>query len=265
MTALWAVVLLIMFPGSLFCQFVYSETLLFLLVMLLWLGLKQREYEIASAAAVLLPLTRGVSVFAVLPIAWHSLQPAAALLKAKVGKAACRSESGWKPAILWGELCRDGGNGIQADTSESCGVFPLREVVKRAWMLVAPQVGWAVYLTLMYYWTGNPVEGFRAQKHWGVHSIGKLFNVPKSILGLFTPTKWHAFTGALLDRCTFILLLWTFVSFTRFAAVVFPMFVAMTVFLTNRKQKWPLVVFLLPIAALHAILVWRYVNCRGAG
>jgi hypothetical protein len=127
-------------------------------------------------------------------------------------------------------------------------------------LLLAPLLGWAAYLTLMWSWTGNPLEGIQAQKHWGVHSITNLVNVPKCVIGLFNPTEWHAFTGSLLDRCMFILLLYTlplqwrlgkdllvwtyvlgvlpamsgtFTSFTRFESTAFPMFIALAVFLNT--------------------------------
>src|SRR5438552_3074900 len=71
--ALWALVLLVVFPGSLFFQFIYSEPLFFLLVMALWLGLERERYDWACTAACLLPLSRPVGIFCVLPIAWHLL------------------------------------------------------------------------------------------------------------------------------------------------------------------------------------------------
>jgi len=69
--------------------------------------------------------------------------------------------------------------------------------------------GWDVYLTLMWHWTGNTFEGFVAQKHWAVHSVHNLWDVPKFIIGFLSPTQWHAFRGSFLDRCAFVLLLYT--------------------------------------------------------
>ncbi len=277
----WALVFLIVFPGSLFFQFNYTESLFLLLVLGLWWGLERRRYEVAWVCAGLLPLTRAVGVFAVLPIGWHALSVA--------------SPGWWR---RWVSPQRRGdaeeaGGSAAASSSSHCGLRVADCGLARAWwLLAAPLLGWGVYLALMAYWTGNPFEGFAAQKYWGVHSIGNLWNVPKFVIGFFTPTAWHEFTGSLLDRCLFLVLLWclpvlwrldkgllvwayvlgilpamsgTFTSYTRFAACVFPMFIALGVFLARREWRWLryglLVVFLL----LHIVLVWRFVNFRWAG
>ena len=160
------------------------------------------------------------------------------------------------------------------------------------WLLAAPLLGWGIYLALMWYWTGNPFEGFAAQKSWGVHSIGNLVNVPKFVFGFFTPTAWHEFTGSLLDRCLFLVLLWclpvlwrldkgllvwtyvlgilpamsgTFTSYTRFASCVFPVFIALGVFLERREWRWLRYGLLAVFLLLHIVLVWRFVNFRWAG
>ncbi len=114
-TAWWALVLLIIFPGSLFYQFIYSEPLFFLLVMVLWLGLEQNRYGLAWSAAFLLPLTRGIGIFAVLPIAWHAFEPAGAWFKNRVGQAVRRFGPGWKSILLWGRTRCDGRNGVRND------------------------------------------------------------------------------------------------------------------------------------------------------
>jgi hypothetical protein len=263
----WALVWLVAFPGSLFFQFHYTESLFFLLVMLLWWGLEDRRRGLAWAAALLLPLTRAVGVFAVLPIAWYA-----------------------------------------------------------AWaLLAAPVLGWGCYLALMAYWTGNSFEGFAAQKHWGVHSVGNLVNVPKCVLGFFSPTQWHEFTGSLLDRGVFVLVLYTlpvlwrldkgllvwtywlgilpamsgtFTSYTRFAACAFPVFLALAAFFNAPRAArnaerdagsaeggarnaeptpsplatgpssllpWLKGLLLAVLAAMHIVLMWRHVNFRWAG
>jgi hypothetical protein len=70
-TALWATVFLVLFPGALFYQFVYTEGLFFLLVMLVWMGLERERYGWVCVGAFLLPLTRAIGLFCLLPIAWH--------------------------------------------------------------------------------------------------------------------------------------------------------------------------------------------------
>lgn len=147
---------------------------------------------------------------------------------------------------------------------------------------------------MMYYWTGNPFEGFEAQKHWAVHSISNLWNVPKFVACLFWPTEWYEFVGSLLDRCVFIMLLYclpviwgldkrrglvvwtyvlgvmpamsgTFTSYTRYASCVFPMFIALGAFLGRADWRWLRWAVVAIFAALHLVLVWRFVNFSWAG
>lgn len=163
----------------------------------------------------------------------------------------------------------------------------------RWWLLLAaPFAGWTAYLALMAHWTGNPLEGIEAQQHWAVHSVSNLWDLAKFIVGFWTPTDWHAFRGSLLDRLSFVLVLYflpmvwrldkdlvvwvyvlgilpamsgTFTSYTRFASCVFPLFIALGVFLARPDRKlsrWAMVAIFAP---LHAVLLWRFVNFRWAG
>jgi hypothetical protein len=276
--ARWALLFLLLFPGSLFYQFLYSESLFFLLVMLLWWGLEERRWAMAWVAASLLPLTRAVGLFAVLPIAWQALQlaPPVWLIQLRAKRHKPRGMQ-YMPASS-----PDGAHDGWAMTTPC-----------QWWLLLAaPLAGWAAYLALMAHLTGNPLEGIEAQQHWGVHSVSNLWNLPKFIVGFCTPTEWHAFRGSLLDRSSFVLLLYslpmvwrldkdlivwvyvlgilpamsgTFTSYTRFASCVFPMFIALGVFLARPDRqlfRWAMVAIFAP---LHAVLLWRFVNFRWAG
>ena len=242
-----------------------------LLVLGLWWSLDERSYGVAWVCAGLLPLTRAVGVFAVLPIGWHALTVA--------------------PPRWWRVLYSPQRHGeAEGKSTEhgSAGASPYRPW----WLLAAPLLGWGVYLALMGYWTGNPFEGFEAQKHWGVHSISNLWNVPKFVIGFFTPTEWHDFTGSLLDRCLFLVLLWclpviwrvdkgllvwtywlgilpamsgTFTSYTRYASCAIPMLIALAVFLARREWRWLRYGLLAMFLLLQMVLVWRFVNFRWAG
>jgi hypothetical protein len=261
MSVLW-----LAFPGSLFFQFVYSESLFLLLVALLWLNLARGRYLWAALAALLLPLTRAVGLFCLLPIAWHLL-----------GQAGPRGLREWaQPGAAAG---RAGAVGISIGRS--------------GWMLLAaPLAGWLGYLLLMRHWTGHVWEGFEAQRFWRVHSMANLWDIPKFVFGLVSPFSWHEFRGSALDRGVFLLLLYclpliwrldkglfvwalvlgvvpamsgTFTSFTRFAGVVFPLFIALGVFLCEPRWKVLRWSVLLVFGALHLVLVWRFVNFRWAG
>lgn len=251
--ATWALVLLLAFPGSLFLRFVYSEALFLLLVLVLWNGLEQRRYGWVVVAALLLPVTRGVGAFCILPIAWHWI------LRLR--------ETG-----VTGTPWRTGFVGIAT--------------------VLSPAVGWVGYLALMMLWTGDPLAGIEAQRHWNVHAIGNLWDVLQLVAGLLHPTTWHDFRGSMLDRLVFVLVLvllpvikrlgwdlvvWTyvlavipamsgtFVSFTRFAGCAFPVFLGLAFFLCQPTRTWARWVVLGVFVLLHAVLVWQFLNFRWAG
>jgi len=153
-------------------------------------------------------------------------------------------------------------------------------------------LGLAAYFGLMWVWTESPFEGIEAQKYWGVHSIGNLWDVPRFVLGFFEPTKWHGFRGSVLDRCAFLLLLFclpliwrlgkdmvmwtymlgilpamsgTFTSYTRFACCAFPVFIALAVFSERQAWRWLRMGLVATFGVLHIVLLWRFVNLRWAG
>lgn len=265
MTAVAAITYLIAFPGALFFQFNYSESLFFLLAIVLWRGLELRKYGWACVAAFLLPLSRGVGAFVVLPIAAHVVVRAVEFHKRLlIDETAIRAAV---PSIR-------------------------RQFAICALLLLAPVAGWLFYLGLMWIWTGNPLEGIQAQKYWGVHSIGNLINVPKFVISLLSPTTLHDFSGSILDRSTFLgflfclgalwrtdkqLVVWAYVlgiltamsgeftSYTRYAGCNFPMFIALAVMFRGRGQRSAHFALLGVFILVHIALLWRFVNFRWAG
>ncbi len=269
--ATWALVFLVVFPGSLFYQFVYTEPLFFLLTMLLWFGLESKRYGLAWVAAFLLPLSRAVGVLVLLPILWHVLMH---------GRWGVLSRSRW----LSEERTREKDE-MAVDVAKVPGAGP-------AILITAPFLGWATYFCLMRVWTGNAYEGFEAQVYWRAHSIGNLWDLPRFFFGFFEPTSWHEFRGSVLDRCGFLMLafclpllwrlgkdltLWscvlgivptmsgTFISFIRFESVIFPLFIALGVVVTRWERPWLRAAVVLGMGVLHLALLWRFVNYGWAG
>lgn len=259
----FALTCLILFPGSLFFQFNYTESLFFLLLMGTWWGMENHRYRVAWIAAFLAPLTRGVGLFSVLPIGWHWLST---------------RPWGWLPDSI-----RKTGSPPAAPPVEDRNPGPLL-------LLWAPVLGWGAYLGLMHVWTGNPWAGIEAQKYWGAHSISNLWDVPKFVEGFLDVTVWHGFRGSILDRCGFLLVLYafpvlwrmgkdlipwllvlgllpamsgTFVSFLRFESCAFPVFLAAGYLLAAGHRLWRVV--LIPFFVVHVHLVWEFVNYRWAG
>jgi len=298
-TAFWSLIFLIAFPGSLFFQFGYTESLFLFLLMGLWWGLQKQRYELTGAFAFLLPLCRGNGVFAIFPLAWLAGNTVIhnRLIQRRGQQQTCLADPGWlcsppttekcvseHPATL--ATCRNGAN------------IPLNSELARTgtktpvWLVGMPLLGWGLYLILMWHWTGNPFEGFSAQHRWGSHLVQNLWSLPSFIATFFQPTAWHDYTGSLLDRCIFCLLLYTlpvlwrldkalliwavvlgiipamsglFTSYTRYASCVFPLFIALGFVLSRKQWRGARIGLLITFAILHTILLWRHVNFQWAG
>jgi hypothetical protein len=292
-TAWWACAFLFLFPGSLFFHFVYSKALFFFLVMLMVAGLERHRYGVAWTAALLLPLTRAIGLFSIVPLAWHLFARRWDGLR---GKNTLASTSGERPSSPRPSPPSDGGEGVgsvklwwKRRWKEWVAVFSGGDFVLRGLVVMAaPILGLGLYFGLMGHWTGNPFEGFEAQKTWKAHSIGNLFDVPAFVAAYFSPIRWHAFRGSLLDRCVFVLLVCTlpviwrldkgwffwalvlgvipamsghFVSYTRFAAVTFPMFIGfiggLGVLMVMVRRRATL---LFPVVLLATVFVVHHLN-----
>jgi hypothetical protein len=273
-----SVALLLTFPGSVFFQFIYSESLFFLLVMILCFGLEQNRFNVASAAAFLLPLTRAVGIFCVLPITVHLIGQLPADFWQRAGE--------WIPVTRWIQRCVNTEQpGARGSTTTTQAIGP------NWWLLAAPIYGWSVYFVLMWTWTGNPFEGFEAQRFWGVQSIKKLLDVPKFAVAFVSPTCWHGYIGSTLDRLNFVMLLYClpliwrvrrswfawaivlgvvpamsghFTSFTRFESVVFPVPVLLAAWFNKRPSPLRFLALGMLIV-LHCVLLRRFLYFEWAG
>lgn len=66
--AFWVVLFMAVHPGNVFLQFSYSECVFLVLLVSLWSGLEEHRWWPAAFGALLLPLSRAIGVFAMLPI-----------------------------------------------------------------------------------------------------------------------------------------------------------------------------------------------------
>jgi hypothetical protein len=283
-TAKGAVVFLIAFPGSFFYQFLYSESLFFLLIMGLWWGLENKRYGLAFIFAYLLPLSRPIGVFCFLPILWHVLTVCPPIwLERRPRLFALLTRSPVVPE----------GQGEDTQKSQGTPLLKSKDTLKsfRWWLVLTPFFGWLFYFTLMFIWTNNPLDGFAAQRFWGVHSISNLWNVPKFFHAWFSPKTWHGYDGSFLDETLFTLvvcsvpILWKldksllawlyvlailpamsgmFVSSTRYSSVAFPIFIAISFFFKPASRRWCKFGLMGAFVILQSILIWRYVNYQWA-
>ena len=269
--AFWVVLFMAIYPGNLFLQFSYSECIFLVLLVSLWSGLEERRWWSAAFGAALLPLSRAVGVFAILPIGvWLLRHPIIAPHWNRWVSRAPRSTHRLLTVV--------------ADPSRGGG---------RWWVLPAlPLVGWAAYLELMAHWTGNPFEGFEAQKHWGRHSILNLINVPKFVIEYLNPRYFHEFADSMLDRLCFLAVAYTlpalwrserallpwayilgilpamsgsFTSYIRFSGMAFPVFLMWSAPAPTRPLRILRCVGLVILGLLHLHLVRNFILGRWAG
>jgi len=282
--ASWAVWSLALYPGAIFYHFAYSESLFLLLLMGVWRGIERRSYGLAAASAFLLPLTRPVGVFCVIPVilscfAKFNLRGIHLRFVPSTGSQCAGSNS------------EDKSDGHTDETRFCVPFFQQPHWGRYACLLIAIPAGWSCYFLIMSIATNNPLEGFAAQRFWGVNSTGNIFDLHKFCVALFHPTAWHAYSGSMLDRLMFIIValsvaeLWrrdksligwvialallpalsaTFTSFTRYSSVAFPVFVAVAFHLAEARWLARFAV-LLTAGSVHAVLLWRYVHSLWAG
>jgi len=269
--ALWTVGLMAIFPGNLFLQFSYSESAFLVLLMCLWSGLEERRWVLAAFGAVLLPLSRAVGAFAVVPIAFWLLRHPSIAPRWNAGVSSI-------PRLGRGFLR------VEADAA--------RSGARWLGLVGVPVLGWGLYLGLMTLWTGNPFEGFEAQKTWGRHSILNLIDVPKFVLEYLSPRYFHEFADYMLDRLCFLAVAYTlpclwrkhrdlipwvyvlgilpamsgsFTSYIRFAGMAFPVFIAWSEPATSRPQRILRWAGGVTLVLLHLHLTRNFVLGRWAG
>jgi hypothetical protein len=164
----------------------------------------------------------------------------------------------------------------------------LREYV----VLVMPFLGYLAYFTIMWHFTGNPFEGFAAQKLFpNQPSIDNLFNLGQAIRGLFNIGQFHSGMNSAVDRFHFLVvaqglvLVWLldkryfayaifaglipafsniYWSYPRLMIVCFPIYIAFAAHLQDRVGKWILWYIVTLMAALQLYFIALYINFQWA-
>ena len=232
---------LLAFPGSLFFQFPYSESLFLFLVTVLFSGLRRSRLLPVGLAALLLPLTRAVGVLCVLPLLWWTWQRRGAWLVCVAPILGFAAYLGFMHAAT--------GNAFEGFAAQ---------------LLYVHQASVARVLDLAGF-----VRSFFtvAWGHGPIHSpLDRAFFV---LFAVSLPMTWK------MDRVWFFYALGIglvpamvtgFASYTRFLAVCFPVFAAVAE--TSRHRRAPTTVFAVSIGVLWLVqlgLLLRHVTFRWAG
>lgn len=162
--------------------------------------------------------------------------------------------------------------------------------------LLLPAAGWGAYFAVVGSFTGDPLSGFSAQRHFVSHpSLARLFDPGWWIETLTAggSPRLHDFTRSMLDRGAFLLVIvtlvamlrrrdWTaaaftapmaivpaitvaFMSFVRYAAVLLPSFAEAGRALSGERKRGWLALVAGAMLALQLLLLLRHVNFIWAG
>jgi hypothetical protein len=234
--------LLLAFPGSLFLMFPYSEALFLLLTVSFFHQLTKSNYFITGILGFLAALTRPVGVLLIIPCALR--------------------------------LLRD----------RKFSALP---------SIALPLLGYLSYLAIMYFYTGDALRGFRAQEEFfSSASLSKIFDIVGFIKSLYGPTQVHGFIGSVIDRIWFLLFcaslpfIWkmnkewfsysllmglvpamtlSFVSFTRYVMVIFPVFIVSAhLFSAEWRERW-FYLLLASLFGMQVIFLTLHINNYWAG
>jgi hypothetical protein len=237
-TANRAVTLLLAYPGAIFFSFIYTESLFLLLIVAFFLFLFRENYGGVALIGFLLPLTKAVGIFCIVPLLYR-------LLMRKSRPTAYLS-------------------------------------------LYGPVFGYITYFLFMYYATGNPFEGFEAQRFYpNQPSISHIFNIPGTLRALFMPLHLHGMLDSAIDRALFLVLLYSlfplfrlngayfvyaafvgvipalsslFLSYTRNLMMCFPLFILFAEFFQKGERQFAFRYTLLALGALQIWFLLRFVN-----
>ncbi|MBV9119693.1 MAG: glycosyltransferase family 39 protein [Chloroflexi bacterium] len=253
--ALRSLLLFLAAPTAFYFSLLYSESLFLLLISLFFFFLFRRQLGWASIPAGLLPLSRPTGIVVVVPFAVYYL----------VEVAGAGREREW-----WPRLFR-------------------REVL---W-LATPLLGIAAYLTFMYLATGNPLEMAEATKmNISGFSLTAALHPVQLFQQLFQqPLEVHGFNDSMIDRAFFAAFLalliplfrrvhpalafytlavglitivsGSFVSYSRYVMLGFPLFVVLTLLLDRENLAFlraPLTYLFVMVQSLflvmHALNYW---------
>lgn len=239
--AIAALLLFLSYPVAFYTNILYSESLFLFLVLGLFYGLYREKFWLAIVFALLLPLSRPQGMLIGL-------------------------------VILVFYVCKY--------RKQSFKVFENKE----AWIIFVFPYGVAAYFLCMYVSAGSLSAGFEAQKHFiSGNSILNMFNLHDWFLRNFVniELQFHGFTDSIIDRVFFgfyLVMLYfiyrktdltltcyslvigmipalsgSFMSYSRYTLIVFPIFIALAL-ISGRHYRTIAVLF----AAAQSVFAIRH-------
>jgi hypothetical protein len=298
---------LLVAPGAAFFHFIYTESLFLLLLILFFRFLMRGRYGAAALVGFFLPLTKAIGIFCLAPLAWEMLtrKTESRKQKTEIAQGGYAENTGWfsrVQGVLGGghaEACTPNGLGhakAWKPSGEATSEIRNQESEMRWWRfgwLGLPLLGYAAYFGAMWAFTGDPFEGFKAQRFYpNQPSLRNIVNVAGIARAFFNVGSFHTMMTSGLDRGLFVLFLFSlpfiwrlnrtyfwyalfagavpglstwFVSYTRNVMMCFPLFILIAQRLEGRGRGWLVWYYAVLLAGAQALLAVRYVNREWAG
>lgn len=245
-----SLLVLLCFPTIFFFSFVYSEGLFFCFIMMAFYYLYKKQLLLSALSAFFIPLVRPTGIFILIPFFVYILSDYIREVFAVSKKPLSKTHIPLRPSVL---------------------------------LLVTPSIAFLLYLFFMANMTGNPFSGFAFQNDIAGHfSIGSFFHwnlltdiIPKQLV-------LHDPNNSLLDRLFFVVflsslsLIWrrtdkvlftyalimgivpllgSFMSYTRYMLMVFPLFISLGSIFSEKKYSWMLFLYEYPVLLLQALFI----------
>lgn len=238
--SLW---LLLCYPGSIFFLFCYSESLFFFLVLLFFTFLFQRKYPGASLAAFLLPLTKAIGVFTVLPYVYFM----ARLIRSGEEKRPLRLA--WALSPLAGYalyfLIMSFATGDPMEGFRAQGLFIADSTIGK--ILDLPGFLSAFFsIDLMHTFLESPLD-----RIWFLLFVLSLVSLFKRNRTLF----WFALPMGIIPAMTVQLM-----AFTRYLLIIFPVFMVYGTFLSEKTSPLIKKVLILVLVLLQHLFLILHTN-----
>ncbi len=237
-----ALIFFLAFPGALFFSFPYTESLYFAMVMAFFWALAQRHYFYMTFLSLLLPLTRAVGVFILLPFLWHlyeerkSWQHYLLLSAPIVGYGA-----------YFGLMHIWTGNAFEGFEAQK--EYPYSPSIKNMFDLPA---FWSAFMNV------SSVGGMMDSALDRGFFLLFLAFLP-AVWRLNKTWFWYTLPTGLVPAMTSY-----FMSYRRYIMVLFPLFIVLAQ-LTVKGPRWVFWYYVILLAALQAWAVMRFVNFNWAG
>jgi len=238
-----ALILLLACPGSLFFSFSYTESLFLLLVLVFFWYLRREEYGWPVAVAFLMPLTKAIGVFMVLPLAWHLYErkkPMKYWLLLAVPLLGYASYFGIMHAFT--------GNAFEGFEAQKA--YPYSPSIKNMFNLggffsVLIKVG--------------SLDGMMDSVLDRLFFILFLALLP-AVWRLNRTWFWFTLAAGMVPAMTS----W-FMSYRRYAVVCFPLFIVLAQIHQKPERRWLFWYYVFLLAGVQAWAVTRFVNFYWAG